>query len=61
MSYWVVGGIYKNTDFNTLEVGCELEKFGPFNSYDEAKQMWDEKSWEKVDNCYARYIILPHK
>ena len=25
------------------------------------RKEWDKVSWEKVDNCNVRYIILPHK
>ena len=28
---------------------------------EEAKKHWEKISWENVDNCYTRYIILPHK
>jgi len=61
MSYWIVGGIYQNTDFTDLIEGCELERYGPFNSYDKAKKEWDKISWMNVDNCNVRYVILPHK
>lgn len=61
MSYWVIGGEYKDTSFNEMKDGKELEKRGPFESYDEAKKEWDKISWEKVDFCNVRYIILPHK
>ncbi len=61
MSYFVVGGIYKNTSFNELKDGSLQEKHGPYKTYDEAKKIWEKVSWENVDNCFARYIILPHK
>ena len=61
MSYWVVGGIYKDTSFKELKKGHDLERYGPFNNYNEAKKEWDKISWLNVDNCNARYIILPHK
>ena len=38
MSYWVIGGTYKNTNFEELAEGQKLERFGPFNSYSEAKK-----------------------
>ena len=38
MSYWVVGGTYKDTNFKDLEEGYDLERYGPYNSYDEAKK-----------------------
>ncbi|MEE2694966.1 MAG: DUF4170 domain-containing protein [Pseudomonadota bacterium] len=61
MGYWVVGGIYKDTSFKDIEDGSKLKKLGPFKSYSEAKKIWEKVSWEDVDNCNARYIILPHK
>ena len=61
MSYWIVGGEYEDTSFKNLKSGEELKKLGPFETYDLAKKEWDKISWEKVDNCNVRYIILPHK
>ncbi len=61
MSYFVVGGIYKDTSFSKLKEGLSEEKFGPYKTYDEAMKMWEKVSWDKVDDCYARYIILPQK
>jgi hypothetical protein len=61
MSYYVVGGTYKNTLFKEFAEGCEQEKYGPFNSYADARRLWEKISWENVDNCNIRYIVLPHK
>ena len=61
MSYWVVGGIYKDTSFTELGKGNNLERYGPYNTYDEAKKEWDRISWKNVDSCNTRYVILPHK
>ena len=61
MSYWVIGGTYKDTKFQEIEVGHKLQKYGPFNSYEDAKIKWDKISWQNVDNCFVRFIILPHK
>ena len=61
MSYWVVGGIYKDTSFTELEIGNDLERYGPYNTFDEAKKEWDRISWKNVDSCNTRYVILPHK
>ena len=61
MSYFVVGGTYKDTTFKDLEDNSKEYKSGPFKSYEEAKKHWEKISWENVDNCYTRYIILPHK
>ena len=61
MSYWVIGGEYEDTSFKNIKSGEKLTKLGPFETYDLAKKEWDKISWEKVDNCNVRYIILPHK
>ena len=61
MSYFVVGGNFRDTSFKIHENGFKREKFGPFKSYEEAKQFWEKISWENVDKCNVRYIILPHK
>ena len=61
MAYWVVGGIYKDTEFKELRKGCNLERYGPFNSYEEAKKDWDVRSWSNVDDCFIRYVIIPQK
>ena len=61
MSYWVVGGHYKNTKFDTFRDGYEIEKYGPFNTYKLAKEDWDARSWANVDDCYVRYTVVPHK
>ena len=61
MSYWVVGGHYKDTSFNEIVDGHEGENHGPYASYIEAKQHWDRLSWDNVDICNVRYTILPQK
>ncbi len=61
MSYWVVGGLYKDTTFKELQDDERLAKYGPFNSYVEAKNEWNRLSWQNVDSCNTRYIIIPHK
>ena len=61
MSYFVVGGVYEDTSFEKLENSGNQEKFGPFESYDEALKVWEKVSWENVDDCNVRYFILPQK
>ena len=61
MSYFVVGGLYKNTSFNEFADHSKKERYGPFESYEDAKKYWEKISWENVDNCNVRYIILPHR
>ena len=61
MSYYVVGGTFKNTSFEEFEDESQKEKYGPFKTFEDAKKLWEKISWENVDNCNVRYIILPHK
>ena len=61
MSYYVVGGTFKNTSFEEFEDESKKEKYGPFKTFEDAKKLWEKISWENVDNCNVRYIILPHK
>ena len=56
-----MGGLYKDTSFKELQDDERLQKYGPFNSYAEAKNEWNRLSWQNVDSCNTRYIILPHK
>ena len=54
-------GVLKNTSFNEFVDDSKKERYGPFESYEDAKKYWDKISWENVDNCNVRYIILPHR
>lgn len=56
--YWVVGGIYRTTQFDELANGAREERFGPFKSIDDARMKWQALSWQSVDNCHARYQIV---
>ncbi|MAI85137.1 MAG: hypothetical protein CMM91_09445 [Rickettsiales bacterium] len=58
MKYWVVGGKYENTKFFEIKKDFELEKYGPYDSYEKAKNKWYENSWKHVDDCYVRYTII---
>tara|TARA_X000000950_G_C13754688_1_gene594212 strand:- start:594 stop:773 length:180 start_codon:yes stop_codon:yes gene_type:complete len=58
MSFWVVGGYYQNTRFEEIKEGYNLERYGPFDTYDDAKVHWEQHSWKNVDNCYIRYTIV---
>ena len=42
MSYFVVGGTYKDTTFKVLEDNSEEYKSGHFKSYEEAKKHWEK-------------------
>ena len=39
MSYWVIGGTYKDTKFQEIEVGHKLQKYGPLILMKMQKQM----------------------
>ncbi|MDX1709565.1 MAG: DUF4170 domain-containing protein [Rhodovibrionaceae bacterium] len=54
--FWVVGGEYEDTKFKTA-VGGDEEWFGPFASYQEAREEWAKHAWDSVDNAHARYRI----
>tara|TARA_B100000989_G_scaffold298776_1_gene289763 strand:- start:2420 stop:2605 length:186 start_codon:yes stop_codon:yes gene_type:complete len=58
MKYWVIGGKYESTKFLKIKKKFKLEKYGPYNSYEEAKNMWSENSWKYVDDCLVRYKIV---
>lgn len=54
--WWVVGGTYTDTDFNTIAEGQE-ENIGPFSDYEAARKVWWEKSSANIDDAYVRYRI----
>ncbi len=56
--YWVVGGLYSSTDFRELASGAREQRFGPYDSYEEALAEWQARAWQSVDNCHARYRIV---
>lgn len=56
--YWVVGGEYADKAFSKIVPGSELERFGPFSTYDDAYEVWHRHAWETVDKCSVRYRIL---
>ena len=58
ISYFVVGGEYTDTRFEHLANNGEEERYGPFSSYKEAREIWAEHAWRTVDNCHARYRII---
>lgn len=54
--FWVVGGIYTDTHFETPAQGKEAW-FGPFDSYEDAKAEWQRHAWASVDDALSRYRI----
>jgi Domain of unknown function (DUF4170) len=55
--FWVVGGLYADTDFAQIAGNGAEERIGPFPSYAEAKSAWAKRAWETVDQANARYRI----
>jgi len=56
MTFWVVGGSYRDTHFAELAQG-EEHWFGPFAAYEEARAEWQRRAWASVDDALARYRI----
>jgi|HubBroStandDraft_1064217.scaffolds.fasta_scaffold00074_13 hypothetical protein len=58
MVYWVVGGEYTDTRFETIVPGQALEQHGPFALYQEAHQVWAARAWATVDDCHKRFRVV---
>ena len=58
MAYWVVGGEYTNTHFDTLAPGKKLEQLGPYETYKQAHDVWASRAWATVDDCQSRYRVV---
>lgn len=54
--YWVIGGKYRDTSFETIAEAGE-EWIGPFDTFDEAKKEWAKRAWATVDEATTRYRI----
>ena len=57
--YWVVGGEYSSTAFREMADGKTPNRYGPFDTVEEAHTRWAALSWANVDNCNFRYEIVP--
>jgi len=55
--YWVVGGVYTDTDFKHIASGYKMEEYGPYDTYEEAEDKWRGLAWKTVDICQQRYEI----
>ena len=54
--YYVKGGVHTGATFSELET---TEKYGPFNTYNEALVEWRRKTFtQMLDNCYHRLYIV---
>jgi hypothetical protein len=54
--WYVVGGEYSSTAFETIASGKSLESYGPF-SRQEAMAKWREVTGKTVDNAMVRYDL----
>lgn len=59
--YWVIGGEYSSTAFDTFAPGKSEERYGPYATLAEARAQWQRLSWQKVDNCHVRYRIVENE
>ena len=56
MRFWVIGGEYTDTNFNSLVSGSE-RVMGPCLDRDAALLAWREVAEEPRGDCHARYTI----
>jgi uncharacterized protein YndB with AHSA1/START domain len=56
--YWVVGGEYTDTRFERLAPGTNEERHGPFDTYEQAHEVWQARARATVDNALVRFRIL---
>jgi hypothetical protein len=56
--FWVIGGDYADSGFRTVVPGTQEERIGPFDTYKEAHDSWQARSWATVDSCSKRYRIV---
>ena len=54
--FWVIGGEYRDTDFHHLIDGTS-QVYGPFQSYDDARTAWRERSVATRHQAMRRYTI----
>lgn len=55
--YWVIGGEYTDTTFETVVGGAAPERHGPYQSYEDARHAWADLSWRHIDDAHVRYTI----
>ena len=56
IKYVVVGGVYTDTRFKDIVWGTE-EHYGPFDTYEEALNVWRGRMGWMVDTCSHRLFI----
>jgi hypothetical protein len=55
--FFVIGGEYKDADFNDIEEGSH-RVFGPYFTYEEAETVWRQRSEKTRNQAYTRYQIV---
>jgi hypothetical protein len=55
--YWVIGGNYRDLDFNALRDGSETI-LGPFECEQDAKSEWKRVSFEHKSTATTRFLIV---
>ena len=55
--YFVVGGLFTDTNFDVIEDGKKITRLGPFDNYEQAQAVWRAKAMETVDEAYAKFSI----
>jgi hypothetical protein len=55
--FFVIGGEYKDAEFNEPEEGSH-RVFGPYATYEEAEQVWKQRSERSRSQAYTRYQIV---
>ncbi len=56
--FWVVGGEYTDTRFETIAPGKTLERHGPYATYKAAHDVWASRAWGTVDDCHSRFRVI---
>jgi hypothetical protein len=56
-SFWVTGGEYASTEFREMAPGASPQRYGPFQTFEEARAVWLAHSFANVDKCNVRFTI----
>lgn len=54
--FYVIGNVYKDTTWKEIVPGTE-QVYGPFDTHEQAKNVWQGKAWLTVDNALMRFKI----
>jgi len=56
LPYFVVGGRYQDTTFTSLTAPDPTA--GPFDTYEQAVEVWRAASMQHVDEAFVRYLVV---